>query len=173
MERIAAFLVDLCERREEAGQLRLPMSRQDIADYLGLTIETVSRVGDKTEARSVIALRDARRSISSSWKLCVRSATDPAVVARSALSPGCSSPPGAVGAGEKAMFVWEISLLNVTDKSPLEISRDWVVARATGRGRDGPLPRTNGGARHHDEPYTPGPCVEKSQIGGSQAVSSL
>ncbi|PLU36941.1 transcriptional regulator, partial [Sinorhizobium medicae] len=37
-----------------------PMSRQDIADYLGLTIETVSRVVTKLKERSVIVLRDAR-----------------------------------------------------------------------------------------------------------------
>jgi len=60
VERIAAFLVDLCERQGGDRLLRLPMSRQDIADYLGLTIETVSRVMTKLKARSVIALRDAR-----------------------------------------------------------------------------------------------------------------
>ncbi|MFQ6242304.1 helix-turn-helix domain-containing protein [Sinorhizobium meliloti] len=60
VERIAAFLVDLCERQGGGRQLRLPMSRQDIADYLGLTIETVSRVVTKLKERSVIALRDAR-----------------------------------------------------------------------------------------------------------------
>lgn len=36
------------------------MLRQDIADYLGLTIETVSRVMTKLKDRSVIALRGAR-----------------------------------------------------------------------------------------------------------------
>ncbi|RVL53749.1 helix-turn-helix domain-containing protein [Sinorhizobium meliloti] len=60
VERIAAFLVDLCERQGGGRQLRLPMSRQDIADYLGLTIETVSRVVTKLKERSLIALRDAR-----------------------------------------------------------------------------------------------------------------
>ncbi|MCA1370418.1 helix-turn-helix domain-containing protein [Bradyrhizobium sp. BRP14] len=60
VERIAAFLVDLCERQGGGRQLRLPMSRQDIADYLGLTIETVSRVVTKLKERSVIVLRDAR-----------------------------------------------------------------------------------------------------------------
>jgi len=60
VERIAAFFVDLCERQGGGRQLRLPMSRQDIADYLGLTIETVSRVVTKLKERSVIALRDAR-----------------------------------------------------------------------------------------------------------------
>ncbi|PST20608.1 transcriptional regulator [Mesorhizobium plurifarium] len=60
VERIAAFLVDLCERQGGGRQLRLPMSRQDIADYLGLTIETVSRVVTKLKERSVISLTDAR-----------------------------------------------------------------------------------------------------------------
>ncbi|RVI36093.1 helix-turn-helix domain-containing protein, partial [Sinorhizobium meliloti] len=60
VERIAAFLVDLSERQGGGRQLCLPMSRQDIADYLGLTIETVSRAVTKLKVRSVIALRDAR-----------------------------------------------------------------------------------------------------------------
>ncbi|MBP2238913.1 CRP/FNR family nitrogen fixation transcriptional regulator [Sinorhizobium kostiense] len=60
VERVAAFLIDLCERQGGGRRLRLPMSRQDIADYLGLTTETVSRVVTKLKGRSVIALRDAR-----------------------------------------------------------------------------------------------------------------
>jgi CRP/FNR family nitrogen fixation transcriptional regulator len=38
------------------------MSRQDIADYLGLTIETVSRTLSQFESEGVIALPD-RRSV--------------------------------------------------------------------------------------------------------------
>lgn len=45
-ERVASFLVQLIERRKSADRSKLdvPMTRQDIADYLGLTIETVCRV---------------------------------------------------------------------------------------------------------------------------------
>ena len=60
-ERVATFLLDMARRGSAAEVIELPMSRQDMADYLGLTIETVSRTLTHLESKSVIALPSSRR----------------------------------------------------------------------------------------------------------------
>lgn len=59
-ERVASFLLEMWERISMRGLIALPMSRQDIADYLGVTIETVSRTFTLLELSGVIALPNAR-----------------------------------------------------------------------------------------------------------------
>lgn len=58
-ERLAAFLVGFAGRSDGGRKLPLPMTRADIGDYLGLTIETVSRTFTKFRARGWIKLVDA------------------------------------------------------------------------------------------------------------------
>jgi CRP/FNR family nitrogen fixation transcriptional regulator len=60
IERVAAFLVEMSERQGGLRQLELPMSRNDIGDYLGLTIETVSRVFTRLKEKGVIRLLSLR-----------------------------------------------------------------------------------------------------------------
>lgn len=62
-ERIAAFLLEMASRLKQSGELELPMSRQDIADYLGLTIETVSRTLTQFERAGLIGIPEARRIV--------------------------------------------------------------------------------------------------------------
>jgi len=60
IERIAAFLVDMAARQGDLAQIELPMSRQDIGDYLGLTIETVSRVLSRLRDKGVLKFHGLR-----------------------------------------------------------------------------------------------------------------
>jgi CRP/FNR family nitrogen fixation transcriptional regulator len=62
-ERIASFLLEMADRVPGGDSVELPMSRQDIADYLGLTIETVSRTLTQLEAEAAIALPTSRRVV--------------------------------------------------------------------------------------------------------------
>lgn len=66
-ERLAAFLLDLAERQGGLEQFDLPMSRLDIADYLGLTIETVSRTLTRFKVKGIIGLPSLRRVTVRKW----------------------------------------------------------------------------------------------------------
>ncbi len=62
-ERVAGFLLEMAARTPGATEIELPMSRQDIADYLGLTIETVSRTLTQLENSAAIAVPTSRRIV--------------------------------------------------------------------------------------------------------------
>lgn len=62
-ERVAGFLLEMADRIHAGNDVELPMSRQDIADYLGLTIETVSRTLTQLEGAHAIALPTSRHIV--------------------------------------------------------------------------------------------------------------
>jgi CRP-like cAMP-binding protein len=64
-QRLAVFLLEMSTRLSEAHSFDLPMSREDIAGYLGLRIETVSRAFTKFEEAGLIVVgrRSARRIV--------------------------------------------------------------------------------------------------------------
>jgi CRP-like cAMP-binding protein len=62
-ERVAAFLLGISERLLRAQDFDLPMSRADIADYLGLTIESVSRAFTEMERQCAIGLPSSRHVV--------------------------------------------------------------------------------------------------------------
>ena len=59
-EKLATFLTDLAERLAARGlssaSMRLSMSREDIGNYLGLKLETVSRMFSKFQDEGLIAV---------------------------------------------------------------------------------------------------------------------
>jgi CRP/FNR family nitrogen fixation transcriptional regulator len=62
-ERVVGFLLEMAERNLGASEFDLPMSRQDMADYLGLTIETVSRTVSQLENSGAIAVPTSRHIV--------------------------------------------------------------------------------------------------------------
>ena len=59
-ERVAAFLLDFAERQGHPEFIDLPMTRQDIADHVGLTIHTVSRTLSQLQTDGLIEARSTR-----------------------------------------------------------------------------------------------------------------
>ncbi len=59
VERVKLFLTQYASKRSHSGFIALPMCRRDIADHLGLSMETVSRAFSALKSRGDIALRGA------------------------------------------------------------------------------------------------------------------
>jgi CRP/FNR family nitrogen fixation transcriptional regulator len=57
-ERLASFLIVIIEHShcKNGGTIEVPMSRQDMADYLGLTIETVCRVLSAMKKQGILGI---------------------------------------------------------------------------------------------------------------------
>ena len=62
-ERVATFLLEMANRAASGAAVELAMSRQDIADYLGLTIETVSRTLSHLEKTAAIEVPTSRHIV--------------------------------------------------------------------------------------------------------------
>ena len=61
LEKVASFLLEMDKRLSKSGFIALPMPRRDIGDYLGLTIETVSRTVTTLHHGGVVGLSGARQ----------------------------------------------------------------------------------------------------------------
>ena len=67
VQRVASFLMGMAGRRPAAEPVDLPMGRQDMADYLGLTIETVSRTLTQLQGERVVEFPSLRRFQVRQW----------------------------------------------------------------------------------------------------------
>jgi CRP-like cAMP-binding protein len=82
LEKIGAFLLELAKRQtgQAADGVVLPISRYDIADYLALSVETVSRSLTGLKARGLISFKSTR-----SIKIVNREALEDRADAREAI----------------------------------------------------------------------------------------
>ena len=70
-EKVASFLMDVAQRHG-GENVALPMGRQDMADYLGLTIETVSRMLTQLQTAGVVEFAGNRRFKVQRWRTLER-----------------------------------------------------------------------------------------------------
>lgn len=66
--RVAYLLLDYIQRANQGdglGEILLPMTRYDIANFLGLSVETVSRILSRLQAEHIISLHGRRVKIES------------------------------------------------------------------------------------------------------------
>src|SRR5271168_1460376 len=63
MERVASFLLEMDRRLAITGMMALPMCRRDIGDYLGVTLETVSRALSQLHGEGVLGFSGARQIV--------------------------------------------------------------------------------------------------------------
>lgn len=65
-EKVASFLMDIAQR-DGTDDVSLPMGRQDMADYLGLTIETVSRMVTQLQGSQIVEFATSRQFRVTRW----------------------------------------------------------------------------------------------------------
>jgi CRP/FNR family nitrogen fixation transcriptional regulator len=67
-EKVASFLMDLAQYSAGDRAVQVPMSRQDMADYLGLTIETVSRMLTQLQDENAVSFNGTRTFDVKHWR---------------------------------------------------------------------------------------------------------
>jgi CRP-like cAMP-binding protein len=91
-ERVASFLIELALRiGSSCGNgisFEVPLSRTDIADYLALNADTLSRIMSRLKARGLVAQTGRRRAVVSDWEaLCRHSPLSSALLALHGKAP--------------------------------------------------------------------------------------
>lgn len=83
-ERLAAFIYNLSRRFSQRGfsqrEFRLTMTRGDIGNYLGLTVETISRLLGRFQKNGILAVKGKYIAIEDMNKLTVLAGKSPASV---------------------------------------------------------------------------------------------